>query len=361
MHAKSAGLIEAFKRLKDAPHAVQVRKNLADTAKRSEAAHQAAAHAQKGADQATHYSALAAARTQAKSSYAKHLPGPVSAKDARKAFEASKPSAPSMHEKRAADVKGKLLHIAQGAASSSPEQIAAARVAANAAHAKYLGTAMPTPEWLRSTYGHTTPDAFRAQYAKSIEATGVQHGPRGVPESERGVESYITRGPDGSQRVSDAGLGYLHADRLRAETAALTSGMKTRAQTAAAQTGVPLSPEAALQEKIKRSRSNERSALHGGLEGMMNHAANLDIHGRPAVNEVAESGSALAQLVPKDPKTRALWDRISAADDQAFKIRMQSPPTSRRLDAVRPPAPAQSHIPTPVDLQAPVRAAQMRR
>jgi hypothetical protein len=310
---KQASLREMFRRISDVPHAAIARHNLAQAARDSSAVHAAEHATAQAADVAkkTHaaHDPLHAARAAAKAEYAKKLPGAVSAKDARKAFDASQREIGATAEKLAS--------------LTSPEAILAARAAANAAHAKHLGTAMPTPEWLRSTYGHTTPESFRAQYGKSLEATGIQAGKHSSTPAMKGVESYIHTGHDGAARVSDAGLGYLHADQLRAESAALSPKMDTR--------------------------SHERFALHGGLQGMMNHVQNLDIHGRPATNEVTDSAAALAKMKPRNAQTGALWQRIQATEGKG-----PSGPARKRLDAVRAPAPTQTqgNAPTAVDQHA---------
>lgn len=303
---KQAMLREMFKRILDAPHAAIARQNLVQAAQSSSAvehAAHAAAQAERAAAKAhAVHDPSRAAVAAAKSEYAKKLPGAVSAKDARKAFDEHKQKTLfESAEKIAADIKGKLLQAV------SPEQIVAARTAANAAHARHLGTLMPAPEALRAKYPHVTPDHFRAQYDKSLKDTGVQLARRRHTPASRGVESYIETLPDGTQRVSDAGLGYLHANELRAESAGLMPG---------------------------DTRSHERFAVHGGVEGMLNHVAKLDIYGRPATNEVADSATALALMKPRNAATKALHQKIDTVSDAAQMQRMQNPLPAARGDAI---------------------------
>lgn len=94
---KTAGMRDLFKRISDAPHAIQVRTQLARAAKDSNATHHAAELSAR-ADGNARYAQLAAdrlkgARAQAAKAYSEKLPGQASASEAKKAFTEAKAKA----------------------------------------------------------------------------------------------------------------------------------------------------------------------------------------------------------------------------------------------------------------------------
>lgn len=233
--------------------------------------------------------------------------------------------------------------VSGGVQAGAP--LAAARQAASKAHATHLGTAMPSVDALRSQYGAVTPEQFRATYAQSLKETGTHRTPRGHSPASRGVESFLQKMPDGSTRVSDTGLAYLHANKNRVDTQSLVPQYD--------------------------ADTHQWYSIHGGAEGMANGGMKLDIHGNPAVDDLDENIAALAKMKPRDAATKSLWERIHAADTKAQKIRAAAPtlaaPTAARpaptaADAaatvrpVRRPAPQTMDTPT-VAVPRPVRVA----
>lgn len=212
--------------------------------------------------------------------------------------------------------------VSGGVQAGAP--LAAARQAASKAHATHLGTAMPSVDTLRSQYGAVTPEQFRATYAQSLKETGKRRALPGHNAASQGVESYLQKMPDGSTRVSDTGLAYLHANKHRAETQSLLPHYD--------------------------AGTHQAYSLHGGREGMLNAAQGLDIHGNPAVDEVTQSAEALAKMKPRDAATKSLWERIHAADTKAQQTRAAAPAPAAPT-AARP-------APTAADATATVRPAR---
>lgn len=351
MHvAKTAGILDTLRGMADAPSAIAARKSLEQAARESAAAH-AAEHAASHAVPHEQYAAqaakrLASERAAATRDYAKSVPPGASAAEAKAALLEARARHTPAHgtaavtEKTAGvgsalrgfgarvqdvagnlktkwDVSKELRGIQAGnariatQAGHGPEAIAAAgrdarleaarRVASRGQHGGHLGSVMPTPGRLNALYGHVQPSDFEHVYGQSLGATGKWGKFRGRPTDGR---TFLTQTPKGA-RVSDAGRAYLHADGQMQASRAIAPTID--------------------------SSVHEAASVQGGSNAIANGWEGLDIHGRPASDEIAEGTAHLA--TPRNESHARINAAVDAADARARGARPMSPMDRARAAA----------------------------